>query len=162
MNLPTLYQISNDVAALLESDDDASLDALAEKLPALEAKVSNVAAWVRYQDDMAAAVEARAKAMLEVSKALAKKADRARDYLKDCMERAEVWRITDQRTGATIALTKNPPKVVVDDEAELPGHYWRQPPPPELVLDKQQLLEDLKKGPVEGAHLEQGTRLKIV
>ena len=52
--------------------------------------------------------------------------------------------------------------VVVTDEREIPLAYWREPPAPPPVLDKVAIKEALKRGDyVQGAHLEQKTRLEI-
>lgn len=160
-NLPSLYQLSREVSELLESDDETSLDALDALLPSLEHKASNVARWVQYQEDLAAAVKERETKVVAMRKAMEAKASRAREYLQACMEMADVYSLTDARTGTTIKLQKNPPKVVVDDETMIVAAFWTQPDPPPPVLNKKALAEALKAGEVYGAHLVQSMRLVI-
>lgn len=57
-------------------------------------------------------------------------------------------------------IKKNPPKVEITDETQL-DEYIKIELKEVKKLDKKQLKEDLKKGPVKGAKLVQGTRLDI-
>lgn len=54
---------------------------------------------------------------------------------------------------ATLSLKPTPPKVVVNDESEIPSVFWSPQPP---KLDKGALLKALKEGPVEGSSLSNG------
>lgn len=78
-----------------------------------------------------------------------------------CLELAEVQKITDKKTGTTVSLVKNPPKVVVDDESLVPSGYWRLAPPPPPQIDKTLLKAVLAETSVPGCHLEQSTRVSI-
>ena len=41
----------------------------------------------------------------------------------------------------TVAIQNNPPKLIVEDESEIPKAYWLEQPP---TLDRRLLLQDLK------------------
>jgi hypothetical protein len=160
-DIPSLYSLSRDLATLLEAEDDVSeqLDAL---LPTLEHKAAAVAHWCPYQDDLAATLKAREKAIAEQRKALEGRAEKQRAYLQACMERADVLKITDSRTGTEISLKKNPPRVVIDNEKEIPNELWRVPDPPPPAPDLKAIAAALKDNPAyRWAHLEQTWRVEI-
>lgn len=54
---------------------------------------------------------------------------------------------------ATVSLKKTAPKVVITNEADVPGQFWKRPDP---VIDKRALLAALKGGDVPGASLSNG------
>lgn len=161
--LPSLYQISADLAALLESEEPDALEALDALFPALSTKAANVAAWVRYAEDMGQTLKAREQAFAAARKTWEANATRAREHLKKCMEQAEVFSITDERSGTTIKIVGNggeAPVEIVDEEAlRLQGYVQEVVPP----LDKMRIRDDLKAGvAVEGARLgKRGTRLVL-
>lgn len=60
--------------------------------------------------------------------------------------------------SARIAYKKNPPSVVIDNEAEIPKEFWRC----KLEVNKSAIKEALAAGkPVAGAHLESAVGLQI-
>lgn len=75
-----------------------------------------------------------------------------------CMDKMDV---SELNFGSIKAVKKlNPPKVVLDETVQLPGEYTRQ----KIVIepDKSKIKEALKAGQtIEGAHLEQDTRITI-
>lgn len=77
------------------------------------------------------------------------------EYSMDKME------VNELNFGSIKATRKlNPPKVVLDETVQLPSEYLRQ----QIVItpDKSKIKEALKTGQtVEGAHLEQDTRIDI-
>lgn len=78
--------------------------------------------------------------------------DRLRAAIATAMEQASVKRI--ELAEATITLRAVPPKVIVENEADIPSAFWKEPPP---VIDKKAILEALKaKQPVPGAVLSNG------
>lgn len=164
-DLPSLYAISTDLALLLDRDDmdPADLEAEVERLlPALEQKTAGVAAWVEYQQDLAAAIHEREKKVVAARKVLEARAEKWKDYLKRCMTLAGAGSVTDPRTGTTVTLQRNPPRVEIEDEGLIPDEYKRKPPPPAPVPDKKIIAEALKDGvPVPGAKLIQDTRIVI-
>lgn len=59
--------------------------------------------------------------------------------------------------GATLSLTKRPPKAIVETEASIPSEYWIEQPRPAPKLDTKKLLEALQSGTsVPGATLSNG------
>lgn len=153
--------IATEISEQLESDDPKSLERLESLLPALEQRAAAVGRWVNYQEDLADAIKAREVKVIAARRAIEGRAERAKAYLRSCMELAGAMKITDSHTGMTLALQKNPPSVVVDDEVSIPSEYWRIPEPPPPALDKKALASALKAGPVPGVHAEQTFRLVI-
>jgi len=67
------------------------------------------------------------------------------------MERADISSL--KSSLFTISKRSTPPKVIINDESEIPSSYWKQPDP---VLDKKALKDALKDGEVPGAQLSNG------
>lgn len=75
-----------------------------------------------------------------------------------CMDKMEVEELNFGSIKATRKL--NPPKVVLDETVQLPAEFTRQ----KIVIepDKSKIKEAINAGQtVEGAHLEQSTRIDI-
>lgn len=160
--LPSLYALSEEVAAVLADDSEESLAKLEALLPDLQHKAAHVARWICYQEDLAAAIREREKLVVAARKEMEAKAERWRRYLVDAMNRVEASEITDTQTGTTIKLVLNPPAVVIDDPGEIPSEFLRQAPPPPPAPDKKAILATIKDGfDVPGAHMEQSCRLEI-
>jgi hypothetical protein len=165
-NSPALYQLSDqylhDLEALHDSDlpDVVVQDTLAGLAGELEDKATAVAMFARNLEAAAEAIKLAEGKMAERRRAMERRADAIRKYLKDNMERTGISRI--ECPYFTLKIARNPPAVVVDDAHAIPADFWVQPPPPPVQLDKKQVAATIKAGAqVPGAHLEQGTRLVI-
>ena len=166
-NLPALYVIADeylqDVAKLqdLDLDEQTLADTLEGLTGELEVKATNVAMFVRNLESLAEQIKQAEQAMAARRKALENRADRIRQYLLDNMQRTGISKI--ESPYFKIAIAKNPPSVVVDDEDTLKFAH------PEFVktvttesLDKTAIKEAIKAGQiVEGAHLVQADRVSI-
>lgn len=90
---------------------------------------------------------------LKSRRARAEKAMKSKDaMILSAMERAEI----PQVKGPLFTLSKRkvPPKVIINDEAEIPAKFFRSPDP---VIDKNMIMEALKeKQDVPGAQLSNG------
>jgi hypothetical protein len=126
----------------------------------IEEKSINVAMFVRNLESSATAIETQIESMEERSKAIRKKADHIKDYLRANMEHAKIQKI--ESPFFVLAIRKNPASLVLDDESKVPPSFLKTPEPPPPMLDKTKLKDALKNGEVvPGAHLEQKTRLEI-
>lgn len=160
--LPDLYGVTSEIRTALDSDDPEALDRLEELVPALEERAPAVVRWINLVGDTIDLLKAREERIRDARKQLETSLEEKQRYIVDAMLRADATRIIDNRTGTEIALKKNPPKVVVDDETVIPEAFWRQPEPPPPALDKKALAAALKEyGSVPGCHAEQGWTLKI-
>jgi len=166
-NLPQLYVLADEylqsAAKLADLDlpEEVVIDTLSSLTGDLEVKATNVAMFVRNLESIAEQIKQAEQAMAERRKALENRADRIRQYLLENMQRTGISKI--ESPWFKIALAKNPPSVVVDDEVTLKFAH------PEFVkvvttesLDKTAIKEAIKAGiDVPGAKQVQGTRLEI-
>ena len=161
-----LYQIADlylqDLQKLadLDLDEQTVADTLEGLSGELEVKATNVAMYCRNLEASAESIK-RAEVQMELRrKAIERRADRLRAYLKDNMERCGIQKIEGPHFA--IAVKKNPPAVHVEAGELVPAEFFRTPPPPPPVLDKKAVADVLKAGKdVPGCRLDQGTRLEI-
>lgn len=156
-----LYEIAKELREVLDCSEEWT-DETCERVEALslslEVKADNICALATNLD---ATIDGIQK---EIDRLMAYKEDRKRrkewlvKYLKNCMEVAQRTEI--EMGLRTVKIQKNPPHPVVDDEESIPPQFYVVVPQT-IRLDKRELCAALKKGPVDGAHLEQGTRLVI-
>jgi hypothetical protein len=156
-----LYELATQYKDFFDNLDDLPEEAIQDTLEGLtgeiQVKGQNVAAY--FQN-----VEADIEAMKEAEKRIAarrkpmeNKVKWLKEYLKLNMERCEITEISCPEF--TVKIKKNPPKLVIDNEAALPSKYSSEKVT--IVIDNAQIKKDLKTETVEGAHLEQGTRLDV-
>jgi hypothetical protein len=164
--MTSLYVLSNEYQAiqakLIESDFDEQTiaDTLEGASGDLEAKSINVAMFVRNLESSAEAIKQAEKEMAERRKAIEKKADSIRQYLKENMQRCGISKIESPYFALT--LKKNPPAVIIDAPDLIPAEFLVIPEPTLPYPDKKAIADRLKAGEVvSGAHLEQAERLDI-
>lgn len=166
MTSMTLYEVAGDyrrmVDALMDTQDDAKTVAdtiEAESYP-LEVKAQNVAYAIRNMEASAAAIKEAEAQMAARRKAIENRAQHIREYLKTCMEIANVTKISCPHFA--IAIQNNPPSVDVYEPSLIPAEFMKQPVPPPPAPDKTAIKEAIRAGhPMPGAVLVQGKRLVI-
>ena len=167
----TLYDIDAQIAALDgAADDDMLIDAetgellsVAQALDALrmerEAKLENVACWVKNLSAEADAIREEENRLAKRRKAAETKAANLKAWLLAAMTREDGT--TDKlKTGRVmVSVKRNPPSTVVDDEL-LPSTYKvaKITYQANKELIKRELLAG---GEVPGAHLEYGRSVVI-
>ena len=167
----TLYDIDAQIAALEDAaEDDMLIDAetgelisVAQALDALrmerEAKLENVACWVKNLSAEADAIREEENRLVKRRKAAEMKAANLKSWLLAAMTREDGT--TDKlKTGrVAISVKRNPPSTVVDDEL-LPSTYKvaKITYQPNKEMIKRELLSG---GEVPGAHLEYGRSVVI-
>jgi hypothetical protein len=168
-NLPALYVIAQEFQKQAEQLADMDLDQqtlndtlesikwpVEEKARAVAAVIGNMG----YANEMLADFIKRKQEQLKASKA---REEHLREYLLHNMQVTGISEIKANDGSLTIAIRKNPPSVVVDDEATLRFAH------PEFVkvvttesLDKSGISAALKAGQiVEGARLASSDRVSI-
>ena len=167
--MSSLYAITQQYRELerLDPSEDLPAEVIRDTLEALggdlEVKATNVARFILNIEAMAEAVDNAAKAMKERAAKIRRRADSVREYLLTNMQGAGIKKI--EAVEFTMALRKNPPSVVIDDEAQIPDEFKVTPPPtPPLQPrpDKKAIADAIKGGAsVPGAHIEQHERLEI-
>jgi hypothetical protein len=172
MNNLTLYQMTEEyieagrqLAAMAEAgqiDRQALADTLDGIRGALETKAVNVAAYSKHLDYQVGVINAEIDRLHAYAESLERQRDALRDYLHDQMVRAGIQKI-EAVAGAPpfrLAIRKNPPRVVIDNEGAILWEYKRSRTVVEI--DKQMIKDALKAGrSVPGAHLEQSERVEI-
>ena len=167
----TLYEIDAQIAALDgAAEDDMLIDAetgelisVSQALDALrmerEAKLENVACWVKNLSAEADAIREEENRLVKRRKAAEMKAANLKSWLLAAMTREDGT--TDKlKTGrVAISVKRNPPSTVVDDEL-LPSTYKvaKITYQPNKEMIKRELLSG---GEVPGAHLEYGRSVVI-
>ena len=167
----TLYDIDAQIAALEDAaEDDMLIDAetgelisVAQALDALrmerEAKLENVACWVKNLSAEADAIREEENRLIKRRKAAETKAANLKSWLLAAMTREDGT--TDKlKTGRVmVSVKRNPPSTVVDD-ALLPSTYKvaKITYQANKELIKRELLSG---GEVPGAHLEYGRSVVI-
>lgn len=161
MKLPSLYEIKSEYVQALEElvdmDDEAVVDTLDALKGELEVKATNVAAYTLSLDATVNAMKEAEKRMADRRKTLENKMARIKEYIKDSMEDARIFKIETPEMKLSIA--KNPAKVEVIDEELVPDEFKVEKTT--IVLDKKKLKTSLQNGGVDGAVLTQSTRLNI-
>lgn len=167
----TLYDIDEQIAALEDAaEDDMLIDAetgelisVSQALDALrmerEAKLENVACWVKNLSAEADAIREEENRLVKRRKAAETKAANLKAWLLAAMTREDGT--TDKlKTGRVmVSVKRNPPSTVVDDEL-LPSTYKvaKITYQANKELIKRELLAG---GEVPGAHLEYGRSVII-
>ena len=168
----TLYDIDAQIAALdVAAEDDMLIDeetgeliSVAQALDALrmerEAKLENVACWVKNLSAESDAIREEENRLVKRRKAAETKAANLKAWLLASMTHEDGT--TDKlKTGrVVVSVKRNPPSTVVDDEALLP---WKYKTVKEIVeQDKAAIKAAILSGEeVPGAHLEYGRSVVI-
>ena len=168
----TLYDIDAQIAALDgAAEDDMLIDAetgelisVSQALDALrmerEAKIENVACWVKNLSAEADAIREEENRLIKRRKAAETKAANLKSWLLAAMTR-EGGTTDKLKTGRVmVSVKRNPPRTVVDDEKMLPWTYTtvKQVFEPDKAAIKAALLAGEE---VPGAHLEYGRSVVI-
>lgn len=164
--MSSLYELSNEyqLAQIKLSESDYDEQTIADTLESLsgdlETKAVNVAMFFRNLEVTAEAIKQAEKEMADRRKAIERKADAIKLYLKENMQRCGITKIESPYFALT--LRKNPPSVVIDDAGAIANEFYIFPEAPAPYPDKKAIAEQIKAGNVvEGAHLEQAERLDI-
>lgn len=147
---------------LAEQHDDPQLvaDTLESISGPLDEQLENLAKMVRNVEAAATGVQRTIEGLQQREAALQRTADRGRKLILDLMQAAGREKATTALFA--LALRKNPPAVIVDDEKVLPEDFLIHHPAPAPSPNKKAIASALKAGvPVPGVHIEQGLRLEI-
>ncbi len=166
MSGPALYIITEKFKELesLADMEDLPPEVVADTLESIEAewdeKAVAVAAFIANLEHTAVWIAKAAEAMDRRAERLGKRAESLRAYLQFHMTAMGKQKVENELF--VIALRKNQPSVVVDDEKQIPEKYWVQPETPPKRLDKAAIAAEFKAGnEVPGTHSFQGERLEI-
>ena len=167
----TLYDIDAQIAALEDAaEDDMLVDeetgeliSVAQALDALsmerEAKLENVACWVKNLSAEADAIREEEIRLVKRRKAAETKAANLKSWLLAAMTREDGTTDRIKTARVAVSVKRNPPSTVVDD-ALLPSSY--KVAKITYQADKELIKRELLSGgEVPGAHLEYGRSVMI-
>lgn len=138
--------------------DDETLVDTVEGLSDLPDLLANLVRSALEDRDFCAALRDRTREMQERLSRLHHRANQKRTIVKEAMERAGMKRLV--QPDFTLSLSAGAPRLIVSDEAMIPGEYWLPQPD---KLDRHAVLTVLKNGEhVPGAALSnRETRLTV-
>jgi hypothetical protein len=157
------YRHITDVLMDSGADEQTLRDTLEGEAWPLELKAQNYGFVIRNLQATAASIKEAEEQMKARRQAIEKRATALVERLKTGLEIAGVQKLETPHFALTIK--KNPPRVEVWDERQIPAEFMHTPelpPPPAPVPDKDAIKAAIKAGKeVPGALLDQGTRLEI-
>lgn len=143
----------------LDLDDQTIADTLEAEGGDLIEKGKNVAAVFRNLESDAKQIKEAEQQLAERRKAIEKRAESLRNYLKTNMEIAGISKI--ECPWFVVSIAQNPEAVTVEDESLIPRDYFKEIPAT-YQLDKALVKQAIKDGfDVPGARLSRGTSLRI-
>lgn len=157
------YQELLNYAQSVDFTDEDNAEALSNTLDAIEdsieVKAESIAHVIKQLEYDELIVNEEIKRYQKKKKALVNNQKRLKEYLQSAMEFVEKDKIKTPKFS--IHIQNNPPKLVVEDESEIPEAYWVEQPP---KLNKRLLLQDLKEEDYpefKGARVVQERGLRI-
>lgn len=141
--LTSKYQALLDYAQSVDMTDEDQAEAVQETLDTLdesiETKAENIAHILKQLEYDEIIVNEEIKRYQAKKKALVNNQKQLKEYLKESMEYMNKDKIKTPKFS--INIQNNPPKLIVENEEEIPKAYWQEQPP---KLDRRLLLNDLK------------------
>lgn len=168
-----LYEVTKDIETLLDEMEftgagDSDREFFSDTMEGLqlewEKKAEGVSYYIGNLEANVAAIKNAEKNMADRRKSIIKKVERLKTYLIDNMDRLAIEKIETPHFVAKIK--KNPPKVVIHNEEEIPEEFWEKQV--KWVINKTLIKSALKREQadeatinVKGAELKQERRLEI-
>lgn len=157
-NMYALTKAYEEVQALAEAGEDVT-DTLLSLEGDIEVKAENTHKVIKMFSGYNLAIDEEIKRLTEIKKHNENTVERLKSGIENMMialNRPEL-----KTALFTAKWVKNPPKVIIDDEKNVPAKYLTYVPATTTV-NKNALKEDLKNGvELPYAHLEQGRRLDL-
>lgn len=161
--MATLYELSNDWQLLMNLATSGEIDeeVLQDTLDSMSYAIDEKAEGYAIVDlELAASEEKLAneiKRLQARKSSITKNRKRIKDSLRDEMVAMGKEKIKTEKF--TIYVQNNPPKVEIQDDADIPYTYYVEQKP---KLDKIALMDDLKRGKkVKGAEITQSKSVRI-
>lgn len=144
----------------MDLDEQTISDTLAGMAGEITEKSTNVAMFIRNLESVAESIKAAESAMAERRKAIEKRAESIKYYLKSNMEAVGISKI--ECPHFVLSIKNNAGAVIIDDESKIPAEYLRTPEPPKPAPDKRAIKAAIESGViVDGCRFEKSTRLEI-
>ena len=157
--LAAQYRSAADQLSDLDLPPEVVADTLESLSGELEEKAQSVAMLIRNLEVTAEAIKAFEASQAERRKAIERRAESLKDYIRRNMEACGITKI--EGPGITLSFRKSS-AVVIDEPALIPAEYMRQPEPPPPAPDKKAIADAIKAGKeIAGAHVEHRQSLQI-
>ena len=155
-----LYELTGAYQNLLEVSEDIPVEVLKEGLEQIEGdiedKVNNMVRLIRNEESDIDALKVEEKRLADRRKAKENRVKAVKEYMEHNLKSLNKDKI--KTPYFTVAIQKNAPSVVVEDESVIDDKYFIT----ERKLDKKAIGELLKKGEeVKGVTLKQSESLRI-
>ena len=162
MSLPTLYELADDFKDALENltdlDDQAVIDTLESLEGEFKLKSTNVAKYIKNLENILDGMKESESNMRQRRVSLEKKIHHMREYLRNNLEKSGIKQI--DAPDISISMQKNPYKVVINNENEIPEDFIDTKET--KTVNKEKIKEALKDGKeVPGCELVQENRITI-
>ena len=162
MSLPTLYELADEFKDALENltelDDQAVIDTLESLEGEFKIKSANVAKYIKNLEHTLDGMKEAESNMHQRRASLEKKIIHMREYLKNNLEKSGLKKI--DAPDISISMQKNPYKVVITNENEIPEDFIDTKET--KAVNKEKIKEALKNGgEVPGCELVQENRITI-
>ena len=162
MSLPTLYELADEFKDALENltdlDDQAVIDTLESLEGEFKLKSTNVAKYNKNLENILDGMKEAESNMRQRRVSLEKKIHHMREYLRNNLEKSGIKQI--DAPDISISMQKNPYKVVINNENEIPEDFIDTKET--KTVNKEKIKEALKDGKeVPGCELVQENRITI-
>ncbi len=162
MSLPTLYELADEFKDALENltelDDQAVIDTLESLEGEFKLKSANVAKYIKNLEHTLDGMKEAESNMHQRRASLEKKINHMREYLRANLEKSGIKKI--DAPDISISMQKNPYKVVITNENEIPEDFIDTKET--KAVNKEKIKEALKNGEeVPGCELVQENRITI-
>jgi hypothetical protein len=161
-----LFEIANQLQSLeaIADSDELPAEVIRDTIEGLqgtfEDKAVQVAKFILSMQANGDAVKEAAKAMGERASRIEKRADSLKAYLLFYLQATQTKKI--ETSEIVLRVQKNPPSVIITDEAAIPDKYKVEPEPPPKKIDKKSIKAAIDLGiRVDGAYVESGEHLRI-
>lgn len=160
MRLYDLAQQYNDLIDLLQDETDYDLQVMIQGLEGrIEEKIENTAKVLKSLEADAATLDAEIQRLMKRKATLGNNVAKLKSGIESTMRTLNIDKV--QGTLHTISFKKNPPKLNVIRESDIPYEFYNEPVV-EPKLDRKKLLDAMKKGLViDGVEVIQETSLTI-
>lgn len=159
MKAISLYKLTEDFTALMESDDDISNELANIIAGEIETKAENICKFLTVLESTAEQFKAEEKRISEARKVLEHKAERTREYIKQALLSANIDKLTAGTFKISVGLSAG--SIQIDNADLIPAKFMTIIPE-SYVPDKSRIKEAIKnKENVPGAHIESGFTLRI-
>lgn len=143
MNNLTLYNITNSIPAIMECEEiteEQRKELIEEITLELQRKSGSIIGYIKNIDLTIEAMKSEEKRISEQRKALEKRLDHFKEYVKDCLNNNGITKV---ETGlGTISVAKSPISVEVTNEAIVPDIY--KTVKTTISIDKKAIADNFK------------------